>query len=497
MLITFPRSGPLSTAGYAPPISSGVIALTPLTGFLDTRWQRSTLEAAERARATTLTNPSCILKAKAVDGLLGSLFPNADATLLRGFGPSGAALDPVALSRMLVAADESLGQTLSNLAASVALQSLMSGLGRVISNSAAGVATLLDRALNAIDGDHLLGLAERLIDSTAQTLDVFADAIQRSAIGQFAMGQIGVGDLLSGVTGAMGRALEDAGVLVTDGLHVLADIGAEGLALAEDLLNAGVNALVAPVMALSELATRLPSMVASIPGRLADLGQTLVSMAGDALRTLGSAVQGALSGLGAMVGDIVNNFSGFLSGLLQTFSRIQLANIIDGSIFELGRELARLAKSIAGFATGSLHRQDGAQLGDASDSLVAAALGRRVPVFGAGPLLGDHGYGDENFQSFMSGAYSTLADACAFNAALAAAVAALRRGLLNTAALDELFASLECRRSTYDRFSLTLGNWAWIADGLLQRLNGLQTLLGADWLPPECGTGRGVLGGCA
>ena len=497
MLNTFPRSGPLSTAGYAPPTSSGIIALTPLTGFLDTRWQRAALEAAERARAATLTSPGCILKAKAVDGLLGSLFPNADAASLRGFGASGAALDPIALSRMLAATDGSLGQTISNLAASVTLQSLMSGLGRVISSSAGGVATLLGLALAAADGDRYLSLAERLVASTGRTLDVFADAVQRSAVGQFAMGQIGVGDLLSGVTGAMGRALEGVGVVVAGGLHALANVGATGLALAGELLDAGVDALIAPVMALNDLAARLPSLAAAIPGGIANLGRALVGMASSALQALGSAVESALGGLGAALGGAVGRLQGLLSGALKTFERIQLANVIDGSIFELGRELARLARSIFGFASDDPRRLGDTQSNDAVSTLVAAALGRRVPLFGSEPLLGGHGYGDEGFRSFMGGAFSTLADACAFNAALAAALAALRRGGLNAAALDELFASLECRRSTYDRFSLTLGDWAGVADGLLQRLLGLRTLLGTEWLPPGCGTGQGVIGGCA
>mgnify|MGYP003588733445 FL=1 len=106
--------------------------------------------------------------------------------------------------------------------------------------------------------------------------------------------------------------------------------------------------------------------------------------------------------------------------------------------------------------------------------LLASILGSAPPIVGSYLTTDNDGWLGTPAAA-LAGIRSALADACAFNAALLAAISGFRDA--DVSSIDKLMSSLECRRSTYIDLSGGLSNSMNHTGGLVNSLNNLLRLM--------------------
>lgn len=484
-LAAFPKAGPYSINRYATPVNSGIVQATELRNILDTTWSRSAMDRAiSLSGSNSGYGTSCF-------GSNGITNPGALA-----LGITGAInrFDLTGLNGILRTSNLSMSNVLGDLQLASSLQSLAAGLAKSISALAGSVFSLLDRALSAAPdvGKMLVNMASSLVGLAGKAVDMFAGAFDLARRGVIGLGEFSPGEVFSGLAGKLGGMLGNLG----DGVLALTGKAAK---LAGDLLNMGIDALMNPVASLNALA----GLFSPITGALSGFGKGVADALGklnmDTLKNVASKIGGALAdALGGLVDGIASAASSLVSGFSNTIERFQGVMFIDGS-WKNGFRTSTLAQMglaslIAGlFAKGGASKMGKVMIGGgAAAILLATLLGNSAPVKGSFLVTDGNGWLGSP-QAAAGGISGALGEACAFNAALLAALAYFLQS--GNTSIDALMSALECRRSTYDRvYGSALGAQN-NTNYLLQRLLALLGLLGGNY-PGVCADSGLGLGRC-
>ena len=480
LLTSFPASGLNSISGYTAPVNSGSVAITEVRNILDTRWATDAMnQAATLAKASNSTAiiPTNCLTSNGISNVTASLF---------GMSSDGS-FDLAGLGKLLGAGTGSLATLIGDLQIAATLQSLIAGLARSISNTAGAVFALLERALGMSDGSSLISLASGLVSAAGRAVDLFSNAFQMTLGGGLGMGGINPGELISGAVTMIGTLV--GGTLV--GAAVLAG-GA--VALAAGLAAYGISALIPPTSSFSALSSLMPSVSGASFGGLSGFGSAMSSLNAATLSQIASKIGSALSGLFTDPGNIQSLVNGVF-GATNTFDRNQGISFIDGDW--QGTALS----VIAGLGMAALlwqltkkSKSGTLAAGSATAILLASLLGNSAPV--SSSFLGaTNGSWLGSPAAALNGTSGALAEACAYNAALQAALGQISTA--STSSIDSLMSSLECRRSTYDSLYTSASASALNSQDLLSKLLSLLGVMNGVSYPSICPDSGYSLGACS
>jgi hypothetical protein len=129
----------------------------------------------------------------------------------------------------------------------------------------------------------------------------------------------------------------------------------------------------------------------------------------------------------------------------------------------------------------------------AAGVLLATLLGNSAPVSGS-YLLNDKGGWLGSGKATRGGITDSLAESCAFNAALTSALSGFLKS--GSTSIDDLMAALECRRSSYDRMYGSAYGSQMNTDYMLQRLMSLLGVTNGGQYPGLCSSSTLGLGRC-
>ena len=378
--------------------------------------------------------------------------------------------------------------------------SLVSGASRAFSSVAGVVGRLLD-GFQELGSASLLDLAGRLMGAASGIVNLFGAAIEGLLSGKLAGGLLHVGDMLSG---ALGSVIAGAGSLFGGALGTLGSLAAGGV-LQQQLRAAGIAAAWPPALSLSALASLNPGrLVSGLVSGLGGLASRIKALCLDTASKMLKKASNALSSVMELPGRVLGALRDALS---RSFSRLAGLGLIDGlgaMGFMSKANAARLGqiglRSILGSGSNGKVLEPAARMMAASAlaGLLArepAALGRlalaqRV-ADAARNRTGDAGL---LLDASLGGVSDFLADGCAFQTAVQSAVGCVRAGVRT--GIDDLLATLECRRSSMDRASIEARARARASAALSLRLGALDGLL--DGLPASCAyTGDRPFGACS
>lgn len=485
-LAAFPEAGPYSIGGFSVPRNSGTVPVTELRNLLDTNWSRTAMDRAVSLTGGQVQGLSC---------LASSGITNADGSVL-GMLTGLNNFDLNGLTAILTSGKNSILGVIGDLQLASSLQSLAAGLANSVSSLARAVFGILDRALTlgGAMAQKLVGMASGLVELAGKAIDLFAGAFDMARNGLLGMGDFSPGEVFSGLAGRLGSMLGGIG-------NTVLSLTGQAAKLAGDLLSMGIDVLLSPTASLSQLA----GLFSPITGALSSMGQgvseALSKLNMDTLKNVASKIGEALSGvLSSLVSGAAAAASALAGGFTSTVERLQGITLIDGE-WKLGRgfSLSTLTQFGLGAYIGSLFGESksdkikGALGGGAAMVLLATLLGNSAPVQGSYLVTSPDGWlGSPATAS--NGITAALGEACAFNAALLAALGAFLDS--GTAGIDALMAALECRGSTYSGVYGNALSAQQQTDYLLQRLLGLLGLLGGNY-PALCDSSGFALGRCS
>ena len=490
-LTDFPSSGSLSIRGFTVPINSGTVPVTEIRNILDNRWSSNALDRAiDLAQGSTRGFTSGCLGGNGIWNPDGSVFGMGG---MGGFSLSG-------LGDMLSSSASSLMDAVGDLQIASSLQSLAAGLARSVSSMAGAMFGLLDKALSlgGAAAQGLMNLAGRLVDAAGRAVDLFSGAFQLAANGLAGLGDIDLGEALSGGFSKL-ASLAGAGIdkLVGGVGSLLSNVGS----LAADLAEHGISALLSPLASLNQLSSLFSPITGALSSLAKGVGNALSNLNLETLSKMASKLGEALAGaLGDITGAVAGIAKGLMSGVSTTFERLQGLTIIDGKwdySFPLSRFGTLGLKALLG-EVGRTWRPNAGSFGStgtsASRVLMAALLGSSPPVRGSFLATADNGWlGTPS--SALSGMSAALSEACAFNAALRSALAHFLSS--GSGAIDALMSALECRRSTYGKIGDAAGGAGRTSQELLNRLLALLGVTGAGRYGSACAPNGYAPGVCA
>jgi hypothetical protein len=483
-LAAFPNSGPYSISGFSSPSNSGAVPVTELRNLLDSTWSSNAMDRAVSLAKGNTMSASCFTS----NGIV-----NANGSALGIL--SNAKFDLNGMNSVLKTTGGSISGVIGDLQTASSLQSLAAGLAKSVSSVAGAVFGLLDRALSAASplGEKLMSMASGLMGLAGKAVDLFAGAFQLAGKGLLGLGDFSPGEVFSGLAGKLG------GMAGGIGNSILSLAGNAGK-MASDLLGMGIDALMSPSASLNSLASMFSPITGALSGIGKGVGNALSSLNMDTLKGVASKIGDALAGvIGGLVDGIASAASALLNGAKTTIDRFQGVTLIDGE-WKNNSQLSKLAglglSALLGlFATKSKSKSGKVLLGgSAAMVLLATLLGNSAPVSGSF-LASSNGGWLGSSAAAAQGVSGSLAEACAFNAAMMAALSGFLTS--GTSSIDGLMSALECRRSTYNGVYGNALSAQQQTDALLQRLLGMFGLLNGGNYPATCaGSGLG-LGRCS
>ena len=484
---SFPRVGAYSLGGYTPPSNAGIVPVTELRNLLDDTWARDATQRASAAAATLQGRGQTLGSCLTSTGLF-----NADGSGL-GFG-AGPAFSLSGLGSVLGASADSVAGVIGDLQMALGMQSLAAGLARSISSAAGSIFGLLDRALSATGpaAQHLVNLASGLVGLAGRAVDLFSGAFQLAGRGLLALGEFSPGEVFSGMAGKLQSMLGNIGG------SVLALAG-DAAALAGQLAAAGIDALLSPSATLGKLAGLFSPIAGALSGIGKGIGDALSKLNADTLAKVASKIGESLAGaVGALADGIASAASALAGKVMATFERFQGVTLIDGDWkngFRLSRASSLGLSSLLGLLSAKSKGKfaKGVSSASAVGILLATVLGNSAPVKGSF-LVTENGWLGSAAGAIGS-ISASLAEACAFNAAMAAAL----RGFLGagTSAIDALMASLECRRGTYSKVQSRAAAEQNRTEHLLRQMLALWRAITGGQYPAICPASPYGLGRCA
>ena len=450
--------------------------LTEVSALLDGRDRVSALVAVDRFLGSS---PSCrIVQCDAAE---------------RGF-------DLAALRAIMDASQSSIRSARAELDLHTTLMSLVSGASRAFSNVAGTVGRLLDGFQER--GDlSLVDLASRLLGATSGIVNLFGSAIEGLMSGRLAGGLLHVGDMLSG---ALGDIIAGAGNFIGGALGTLGSLATSGL-LQMQLKMAGIFAAWPPALSLTALAALNPgSLVSGLVSGLGGLASRIKALCLDTAEKMLKKASNALASVMELPGRVLGAVRDALS---KSFSRLAGLGLIDGldalgfmskanaarlgriglrallGTGAAGRIMDPVARMVAAGSLAGLLAREPAALGGLD-------LARRM----AGATRNRTGETGLLLDASLTGVSDFLSDGCAFQTAVQSAVGCVRAGVRT--GIDDLLATLECRRSTMDRASTDARERSRASAAMSERLKALEGLLGG--LPAGCAyAGDRPLGACS
>ena len=490
-LASFPAAGRYSIARYPVPRNSGTVPVTELRNILDTSWSRNALDRTASVARGSSWNPGCLTS----NGLV-----NAGALAL-GIAGAGNRFDLAGLNKMLGATGKSMSSVLGDLQMASSLQSLGAGLAKSISSTSGTMFFLLDKALGVSPAaaQNIMTTASAFLAASSRGVDLFSGAFQLAGRGRLGSGAFSPGEVFSGMGGKLESMLGGAGSVLSAGAGGLAD----------SLGDLGVDFMLPPDADLGDLASLFDPITGSLTGVGEGVGDALASLNADTLdgvaEKIGAALEeaeaGGEDGYGEDTADIIRKAIEEAEGEADTIDRFQGIQLIDGEWKDTGfsvtkKAMVGLAALLALFALKNRRKGGSSAMlgGSAAMVLLASLLGGSAPV--SGSFLATQGGGWLGSPASASrGISSAMAEACAFNSAMMAALG----GFLGSgsSAIDALMAALECRRSTYDRMYGTAYGAYGDTNYLLDRMSAILALLNSGAYPDLCASSGLGLGRCA
>ena len=488
-LASFPQAGPFSIGGFSSPRNSGLAPVSQLRNLLDNTWSRNAVDRASSLAGSDTALLTCLTS----NGLF-----NSDGGALGVSKSKESTLSLPGLGSVLGTSSKALGGVVGDLQMALGIQSLAAGLAKTVSNGAGGVFALLDRALGAspADAQKYLSMASKLTDMNIASNDLFAGAFSLGGMGMLGgavKGQCLPGDIFSG---------EASNLLSFSGLSSSLLAGsAENLDLQAQLDELGIDSVVPPDANLNDLA----SLFDPVEGGLGEDGMSV----GDALSDLNDqTVDGVKSKIGDALSGLLDGAKELIDGIFPseegeegTVERFQGVTLIDGEwtnnyVTSKNIKLG-LATLLGAFALFSAKKKGRGGLtalsAGAAGVLLATLLGNSAPVQGSFLTNGTGGWLGTP-ASTKGGVTGSLAEACAFNAALSSALGSF---LTSSASdIDKLMYALECRRSTYGNVYDSAYGAQVNTDLMLQRMLALLGVTNGGSYPGVCASSGLGLGRC-
>ncbi len=484
-LAAFPEAGPYSINGFVAPRNTGLVPVTELRNVLDTTWSRSAMDRAVSLGGSNPLSPSCF-SSNGITNMGAGAFGFMAGAINR--------FDLNGLHSILASTGSSISNVLGDLQMASSLQSLAAGLARSISALAGSVFAILDRALSSIPsvGEMLTGMAAGLVNLAGKAVDLFAGAFDLARRGLIGLGDFSPGEVFSGMAGKLGDMLGGLG-------NGILSLTGQAAKLAGDLMKMGIDVLMNPTASLSALAGLFQPITGALSGLGKGVSDALSKLNLDTLKNVASKIGDALASvLGGIVDGAAAAAKALVSGFESTIERFQGVMFIDGE-WKNGFRMSALANIGLGSLLGGLIGKKsgtsfgkGALMGGTAAILLATLLGNSAPVKGSFLVTDQDGWlGSPN--AAAGGITGALGEACAFNAALIAALGYFLRS--GTSSIDALMAALECRRSTYGGVYSSANKAQSLTDQLLMRLLAMLGLLGNNY-PGVCSSSGLGLGRC-